>query len=253
MKRGPFALVILTVFLLVTLGLLSVFANASSGSSTDRTVFIDPGHGGEDTGTRGPGGTFEKDVNLKLARLILDRLPQGYHCKLSRSDNYAVDIFDRTSLANEAKADLFFSLHVNGSFRNAANGFSLYYFEAPAKPDLSDHPAAEHSADLVNDRDPWHRVQLKHFSESRQLARFIRNRLGQFSDQPTVVSGADVLVLAGADMPAILFEVGCLTNPLEEKKIRDGTYLTRIADAIGAGIKDFLGDNSGISSMDLHQ
>jgi N-acetylmuramoyl-L-alanine amidase len=239
--------------LLVTLGLLPVLAHPSSGSSPDRTVFIDPGHGGEDTGARGRGNTLERDVSLQLARLILDRLPEGYHCKLTRTDNYPVDIFDRTSLANEAKADLFFSLHVNSSFRNSANGFSLYYFEEPEKPDLGARPATEHPAELTNNREPWQRVQLKHFSASRQLARFIRNRLGQFSDQPAVVNGADVLVLAGADMPAILFEIGSLTNPLEEKKIRDATFLARIADAISAGIKDFLGDNSGISSMDLRQ
>jgi N-acetylmuramoyl-L-alanine amidase len=252
MKRERFPRVVLTLFLLVTPGLRPVFADTSSSSLPDRIVFIDPGHGGEDTGARGPGGTLEKNISLQLARLISDRLPGGYHCKLSRTDNYSVDIFDRTSFANEAKADLFFSLHVNGSFRNGANGFSLYFYALPKKPDLGTHPAADHSADGTTDQEPWQRVQLKHFSESRQLARFIRNRLGQFSDEPAVVTGADALVLAGADMPAILFEIGNLTNPLEEKKLRDPTYLARIADAICAGIKDFLGDNPGISSMDLH-
>jgi N-acetylmuramoyl-L-alanine amidase len=253
MKKGPFPAVALTAFFLLTLCLPPVFADAPANSSPGQMVFIDPGHGGEDTGTQGPGGTLEKDVTLRLARLILDRLDGKYRLKLSRTNDYHIDIFDRTGFANEVKADLFFSIHVGGSFRHNTGGFYLYYYEIPEKPDISARLSDEHSSEMTGNREQWRGVQLKHFSTSRQIARFIRNRLGQFSDEPIIITGADALVLAGANMPAILLEIGCLTNPSEEKKILDAAYLARTADAISAGINDFLGDNSAISSMDLHR
>jgi N-acetylmuramoyl-L-alanine amidase len=257
MKRGQFPPFAITALLLVTLGLAPVLAdmptNSSSGSSSGRTVFIDPGHGGEDSGARGPGGTLEKDVSLRIARLVLDRLTGKYRLNSSRTDDKQIDIFDRSGFANASRADLFFSFHVGGSFCNSASGFSLYYYERPVTPNDGTPLSAENSTAPSSDREQWRAVQLKHFSASRQLARFIRNRIGQFSDEAPQVTGAESLVLAGADMPAILIEIGCLGTPSDEKKLGDITYLSRIADAISIGIMDYLGDNSGISSMDLHR
>lgn len=253
MRRGQFPPVILIIFLVLTLSLSTVFADTPLRPLPIRTVFIDPGHGGEDLGTRGPGGTLEKDVTLQLAHLVVDRIERQYQCKLSRREDYHVDIFNITGMANEVKADLFFSLHVGGSFSGGAGGFALYYYETPAKPDIGTHRSTGYPPELTDDRVPWGGRQEKHFSGSRQLARLIRNRLGQISDEPTLVAGVDALVLSGVDMPAILIEIGCLSNPSAEKKIQDMAYLSRIADAITAGIEDFLGDNVGISSMDLRQ
>ncbi|MFH0726112.1 MAG: N-acetylmuramoyl-L-alanine amidase [Pseudomonadota bacterium] len=253
MKMGPFPPVVLTAFLLLTFSLTPVFADMPTNPSPGRAVFVDPGHGGEDSGSEGPGGTLEKEVTLRIARLVSDRLNGKYRLNSSRTDDYHIDIFDRAGLANDSKADLFISIHVGGSFRHSANGFCLYYYEPSLNPNDSNRLSAENSAALFSDREQWRAIQLKHFSASRQLARYIRNRLGQFSDQPTFVTGANALVLAGADMPAILIEIGCLATPSEEKKLSDMGYLARIADAINIGITDYLGDNSGISSMDLHQ
>jgi N-acetylmuramoyl-L-alanine amidase len=252
MKGEQFTPVALTAFLLFTLSRTPVFADMPTSPSPERTVFIDPGHGGEDSGARGPGGTLEKEVTLRIARLVMDRLNGKCRLNSSRIDDYHIDIFNRAGLANESKADLFLSVHVGGSYRHGATGFYLYYYELPAKPDVSARLSAEYSAALPSDREQWRAVQLKHFSASRQLARFIRNRLGQISDEPTLLAGTEALVLAGADMPAILIEIGCLSSPVEEKKLLDIAYLTRISDAISIGITDYLGDRSGISSMDLH-
>jgi len=253
MNRAQFPPVALTVFFLATLSFTPVFADAPTHSRPERTVFIDPGHGGEDSGARGPGGTLEKNVTLQLARLVLDKLDGNYRFRLSRSNDYHVDIFKISGLANEAKADVFLSFHVGSSFRPNEGGFYLYYSEIPVKPEGSARLSVEHASGLTRDREPWRGVQRKHCAASRQLARNIRNRLSQISGDPTLVAGADALVLAGADMPAILIEIGCLANSSDEKKIRNVDYLARIADAISAGINDFLGDNSAISPMDLRQ
>lgn len=253
MKKGQIAPIALTAILLLTLSLSPVFADISTNPSPERTVFIDPGHGGKDSGARGPGGTLEKDITLRIARLVLDRLNGKYRLNSSRIDDYPIDIFSRAGLANELKANVFFSFHVGGGYRHGASGFHLYYYELPVKPNENTRLSAEYSPALPSDRERWRTVQLKHYSASRQLARFIRNRLGQFSDEPTIVTGTEALVLAGADMPAILIEIGSLSSPSEEKKLSDMAYLARIADAISFGIIDYLGEKSGISSMDLHQ
>ena len=77
--------------------------------------------------------------------------------------------------------------------------------------------------------------------------------MAEFSIGPSLVNSADILVLAGADMPAVLIEVGCLADPIEEKKLQDEAYLKAISEAVRTTITDYFGNNSGISSMDLRQ
>lgn len=124
---------------------------------------------------------------------------------------------------------------------------------APAKRIFSSEAAVNRALDPVDTQEEWRAMQIKFLSASKQLARFFRNNLSQVSTRPTAVYGADLLVLAGANMPAVLVEVGELSDPLEEKKLQDVNYLARIADAIQAAVVDYSGNNSGISSMDLRQ
>lgn len=229
------------------------FADPAETPPVKGLIFIDPGHGGNDAGARSIGGTVEKEVTLRLSRLISEKLSGEFQVKLSRTDDYDLDAFSRTNMANEAKAALFVSLHVGGSFQRRANGVTVYHFEAAAKRVFSMQPPMEQSVDPLDSPEPWRGIQTRHLSASKQLARFFRNNLARFSTGPARVSGADVLMLAGADMPAVLIEIGCLADPMEEKKLQDTDHLAKMADAIQFTISNYFEGNSGISSMDLHQ
>lgn len=243
------------VVVVVVLGAVipTVLAGPPPVGSPMRMVVIDPGHGGAETGVRGPAGTREKDVTLQLARLLSGRLAGKYRTKLSRTDDYHLDVFSRTNLANQEAADVFVSLHTAGSFQHRKSGFSLYYHKGAGRRvfggDLSENQAFH----LTDPSEPWRGAQRKHVPESRRMARAIQGPLSQFTGTPGTAEGASLLVLAGADRPAVLVEVGCLSNPAEEKKLGQTDYLAGIAEAISTGIINFFDHESAISSMDLHQ
>lgn len=229
------------------------FAGPTETPPAKGLIFIDPGHGGNDAGARGIGGTVEKEVALRLSQLISEKLSGKFQVKLSRTDDYDLDAFSRTNMANEAKAALFVSLHAGGSFQRRASGVTVYHFETPAKRVFSMQPPMAQSVDPPDTPEPWRGIQSRHVSASKQLARFFRNNLARFSTGAARVTGADMLMLAGADMPAVLIEVGCLANLAEEKKLQDTDQLAKMAEAIQITIANYFRENSGISSMDLHQ
>lgn len=205
-----------------------------------KTVVIDPGHGGHEKGVRGPGGTVEKDVALTLARLIESELRGKYRVALTRSDDYWLEVPRRTDVANHYEADVFISIHTGGSFLHKAGGIIIYYYKKTAIPLISAEGGHTKNSAADEDRILWDRMQQKHVGASRLLARKLKNRINDritFSHCKT--DTAPLLVLRGADMPAVLVEVGYLTNPAEEKHLRDKQVLQDFAWAIAAGIKDF--------------
>ena len=92
-------------------------------------VVIDPGHGGNDTGAKGPAGTHEKAVTLNLAHSIADQLKNSYRVVLTRSDDYRLNLSERTAVANQAKGDIFISLHTGGSFIGSISGETVYFYQ----------------------------------------------------------------------------------------------------------------------------
>lgn len=195
------------------------------------TVVIDPGHGGRETGVRGPGGMMEKDLTLEVARRIESELKRRFKVSLTRTDDYGLEVIRRTDVANHLQADLFISVHSGGSFRSDARGLSIYYFR--------EHRSAPPAA-ASKTRQSWDRLQLKHLKNSRALAESLRKRLQ--SAMPTVrcdTGAAPLLVLRGADMPAVLIEVGTLTHTADEKRLAEPEHLTRLCRAIAEGIIDF--------------
>ena len=216
--------------------------------SPSRTVVLDPGHGGSDTGVKGTGGTLEKDVTLRLARLIENRLQGRYRVLLTRNDDYIMLRPDRTGQANHHKADLLVSLHTAGSYTPAANSLQVYYYmeadiKEPGKPAPHETRAA-----------PWRKVQKPHIPASSVLAQRIWERArGLYADNPGSVQPAPAAVLAGADMPAILIESGYLTNPKQEKNLNDNKYLFKLATAISQGIDDYFNNPDTITSTDLRE
>ena len=225
---------------------LVFFGNAAQASARQplfdafkSIIVIDPGHGGQDFGAKGPDGTLEKTVTLELARLIASELEPEFKVVLTRTDDYGVDLDNRTSMANHLKADIFISIHTGGSFVHSTTGTSIYYYQDFSQPD-SGHNQPSSPADRTrNEPIFWKNVQISHLSKSRALARTIDEHLKGIPAIQSRIEGSPLVVLQGAAMPAILIEVGYLTNPAEEKNLRDHRFLMDFAKQIRMGIEDF--------------
>jgi N-acetylmuramoyl-L-alanine amidase len=208
-----------------------------------RHIVLDPGHGGSDVGALGANGTAEKTLALDLAKLIAAELQRSYKVTLTRTDDYHVDLDKRTALANHLKADVFVSLHTGGSFVYGVAGPIVYYYQKASKTASTwgQSPALQNQN---KDRPiPWDRLQEPYQEKSRVLARLIRSRLNTLTSitEPRIL-GAPLAVLQGAQMPAILIEVGYLTNPAEEKNLRNKAFLMNVAIEISKAIDQFLSE-----------
>jgi N-acetylmuramoyl-L-alanine amidase len=205
-------------------------------------VVIDPGHGGNDHGSRSADDVLEKVVALNLARLIADKLKEDLKVTLTRTDDYWLDIPKRTALANYRKADLFISLHTGGSFVHRAGGTVIFYYEKHPEPDLAKETPTLDS--LSVDDAPlmsWNDIQDRYLTGSKKLAEIMQAQIIKITQDPdSRIKSAPLSVLQGADMPAILIELGYLTNPNEGKALGDQEFLALIAEAISKGIKRFL-------------
>jgi len=205
-----------------------------------RIIVLDPGHGGHEFGARGPDGTLEKAVALTLARMIAAELEREYKVVLTRTDDYRVDLNNRAALANHLRANLFISLHTGGSFIHSTAGTIIYYYQ-----NVSETPPTHEKNPSIRGEDKntpirWDHVQSRYQEKSRTLARMINTRLDTINSIKKIrIQGAPLAVLQGADMPAILIEVGYLTNPAEEKNLRDHRFLTDLTIEISRGINDF--------------
>lgn len=206
-------------------------------------VAIDPGHGGNDAGARGPNGILEKTVTLDLAQMLAQQLKDRYRVMLTRNGDYRLENADRTSVANHARAEIFISLHTGGSFIHNINHSAVYFYQPFQESALTTEP---HEADTMQDNKPdsaWGMIQLKYRITSEKLARKIRTGLTAiWQPQDIKVEGAPLLVLEGADMPAVAIEIGNLSNASSEKALGDTMFLSRIAGAIAAGIDAFFAE-----------
>lgn len=203
-------------------------------------VVIDPGHGGNDSGAQGPDGTQEKTVTLTLARLIADQLETRCRVVLTRSDDYRLDIAGRTAVANQSRAEIFISLHTGASFSRSISGSTVYYHRQFIESALTAESKTPKS--LLDSSQPlsWNQIQMKYRITSERLAKIIQNRLNDVRQTPdTKVQGAPLLVLEGADMPAVVIEIGNLSNPNEEKILGDSKVLAGFAQAIANGVDTF--------------
>jgi N-acetylmuramoyl-L-alanine amidase len=228
--------------LILTIAILLILPPAATTAAskkiywgrTKRSVVLDPGHGGADSGARSPDGTLEKQVALDLSRLIAAEFDGPYRVQLTRTDDYRLEIERRTDIANNLKADVFISIHTGGSFSPIPGGSAIYCYNETASERL---PYRDRGPDTLGN---WDRIQLKHVRTSHLLARHLKDRLDPLIG--TEVLDAPVLVLQGADMPAVLIEVGYLSNPEEAKALRDSKHLEDIARAVSGGIKAFFED-----------
>lgn len=195
---------------------------------TLKTVIIDPGHGGNDSGCEGAQGLREKDLTLALALRLEPLLAEGGRLavRLTRREDRDLSMQDRATVANSQSGDLLISLHGGASFAPEAQGFDVF---CPA-------------ADAVAQQPPGQDVRSGEYAaQSRAIAEAVAGSLaGTASAVNRGVHGVRCPLLDDAAMPAILIEVGFLTNGTEEGLLRTEDYQARIAQGIAAGIEGYL-------------
>lgn len=216
-----------------------------------RTIVIDPGHGGQDLGACGPSGTVEKDVALSISRRVAAELvnARGLSVFLTRERDVELSLDERTAIANNYKADLFISIHVNASRARGAKGSEVYFLSYQASDDESRRIAqAEGSAESVGWSGAgtdlalilWDMAQAEHLEESSALAARLQDELALVTGtEGRGVKQAPFRVLVGATMPAVLVEIAFISNPEEEKLLASDAYQTRVAAAIARGIEAY--------------
>jgi len=207
-----------------------------------RTVVIDPGHGGTDSGVAGDGGLLEKDVNLAVALRLADYLRrQDLDVVLTREGDDHLGLAERAEIANASDGDIFVSLHCNGWFNEGARGFETYFL-SPAKSDWSKSVEAVENRDHADQPGDvefivWDLVQNQYISSSSDLAEVMQAGVCRDLGYPDRgVRQAGFRVLVGAWMPAVLVEMGFLTHPEEARQLRDSDYQRRLARAMGDAI-----------------
>ena len=212
-----------------------------------RTLVIDAGHGGDDLGAKGTGGTTEKDVTLAVARRLKGAVEArlGLRVLMTRDDDRAVAVSDRTAMANNTKADMLISLHVNAAFREAVTGATVYVAAFDAEDISSNRVAGERLPALGGGmRDielvPWNLAQIRHKDQSDAFANLVVEELKDhvpLAAKP--VEHAPFRVLESANMPAVMLEIGYLSNPAQEKQIGNGEFQSAIVQGLVDAIERF--------------
>jgi len=215
-----------------------------------RSIAVDAGHGGADTGVKGPGGTLEKDVTLSAARRLKAAIEArlGIRVLLTRDEDRDIPIDERVAIANNSKADLFISLHLNASLRGEPTGASIYVATfggtAEAAPRLSPERVAtfgggSRDIEMVE----WDRAQLRFLDPSTRMAAMLREefqgRIPLDEHQPS--DAAPFRVLESANMPAVLVEMGYLSNAEQEQRLAGGEFQNTLAQAILDAVVQFRG------------
>ncbi len=227
-------------------------AEAPSGDRFD-VVVVDPGHGGEDHGARGVGGLLEKDLVLDVARRLADYLrPRGIRVVMTRSDDHFVPLEQRTSIANDARGDLFLSIHANASAARGARGIETFFAALEASDEdarrlaeLENLAFGEAAGPAALGADPLldilgDLIATEHLVESQEFARFAQERLATAAaSRSRGVKQAPFVVLMGVQMPSVLVEIGFLTNARDEQALRAEAARQRLAESLGAAVEAF--------------
>ena len=217
------------------------------------TICIDPGHGGSDLGAVGRSKLMEKDIALKVSRklkkLIESKL--GLRVITTRDKDVEVSLDSRAAMANNQKAQVFVSIHVNSSFRESARGPETYYVSLKATDQEAFNLAEKENSSLgeafeTAENDDlkmilWNMAQTEYIKESSKLASFIQSELNILMyTKNRGVKQAPFRVLMRAGMPAVLIEIAFISNFYEEKSLMDESFLDRVANAIYTGISKFI-------------
>lgn len=218
-------------------------------TSAIKRVVVDAGHGGHDPGAIGRTGLREKDVNLDIARRLSNLLEEkGIDVVMTRSVDRFLTLEQRSEIANRANADFFVSVHSNAARSSRLSGFEVYYvtdkindteraLKAARSGNLNIEPGSFYKNSLDLKAALWDMLYTQYRGDSIILAQSICEAAGREAGIKILgVKSAKFYVLKGARIPAVLVEVGFVSNPAEERYLRNGFYRQQIAEVICDGI-----------------
>jgi N-acetylmuramoyl-L-alanine amidase len=225
-----------------------------------RSIVIDPGHGGLEAGSEGKFGTLEKNITLpvsqKLKALIEKNL--AYRVVLTRDKDVDVSLENRAAIANNNRAVLFISVHVNGFPRSSARGSETYFLSLNATDEearrlayMENNSSAIESSVSSDDEDDimmilWDMAQSAFIKQSSELAERIQRELNSLlGTRNRGIKQAPFKVLTGVACPAVLVEIAFISNPSEERKLKTDAFQDDVARAIYQGVANFLKNNQG--------
>ncbi|MGQ9672614.1 MAG: N-acetylmuramoyl-L-alanine amidase family protein [Candidatus Aminicenantales bacterium] len=220
-----------------------------------KTVVIDPGHGGIETGAKGKFGTLEKDITLaiglRLKRIIERNL--AFRVEMTRDKDIDISLENRAATANNHKADLFISIHTNSSYRRNAQGSETFFLSLNATDEEArrlaylENTSAELERPLVEDSKDeikmilWDMAQSAYLKQSQSLAEFIQNELNSLLGTTNRgIKQAPFKVLTGVACPAVLVEVAFISNPEEERELVKEGFQESVAEAIYRALVRYL-------------
>ena len=219
------------------------------------TITLDPGHGGEDPGAVGRGGTYEKTVTLAVARRLKARLDAEPNMRavLTRDSDFFVPLQMRVQKARRVQSDLFLSIHADAWVKPDARGSSVFVLSERGASSTQARMLAqrENDADLVGGvnlgakdlflaRTLLDLSQTATINDSLKLGKYLLGELGSVNTlHKTSVEQAGFAVLKAPDIPSALIETAFISNPDEERRLNDDAYQNKLADAIVRGVKQY--------------
>ena len=231
------------------------------------TIAIDAGHGGEDPGARGRAGTLEKNVTLSIAQKLKERIDNEHNMRavLTRDGDFFIPLHMRVEKARRVRADLFVSIHADAFVKPSANGSSVFALSERGATSVAARWLAkqENDADLIGGvnlgiKDPYLKQTLLDLSQtasindSLKLGKAVLQEMGGINRlHKNYVEQAGFAVLKAPDIPSILIETAFISNPDEERKLRDPVYQNKMADAIFTGIKRYFSKNPPLSPAQI--
>ncbi|NCF14404.1 MAG: AMIN domain-containing protein [Gammaproteobacteria bacterium] len=220
----------------------------------DIVVAIDAGHGGHDPGSSGRRAK-EKDIVLSISKELARRInaEPGMRALLIRDRDVFIDLDDRVDIAQRKDADLFISIHADAFGDSRANGASVFALNLDRADRVARETLSRRNRETVkvgdvslNDKDPilasvlYDLSQSAALSASNDVGNRVSAQLSRVAKMHSLkVKEKSLAVLTSAEMPSILVETGFISNPGEEKKLRDRKYQARLANAILAGVRDY--------------
>ena len=231
------------------------------------TIVLDPGHGGEDPGAIGRGGSHEKNVTLSVARRLKEKIDATPNMRsvLTRDGDYFIPLQSRVQKARRVQADLFVSVHADAFIKPTARGSSVFVLSETGASSSAARWLAnkENSADLVGGvnlgvKDPYLARTLLDLSQtatindSLKLGKDVLGELGRINTlHKAHVEQAGFAVLKAPDIPSILIETAFISNPEEEKRLNDEAYQDQMAEAILRGIRRYFAKNPPLAKSKL--
>jgi N-acetylmuramoyl-L-alanine amidase len=223
---------IVALLAMLTIGLCCLPTEGLGQTQTKTLkVMVDPGHGGEDPGSKGSRGMTEKDITLALANRLVQVMEttEIISPELVRTGDYSMSLDQRAGLANHDHGDLLISLHLGTTFTAAPKGFSIYYWS----PTTASPTATPPSSTLR----PWDQQQEPYWEKSRMLASLMQEEL--LWSIPWASGGvlaADIYLLGRVRMPAVMLELGSLNHPEEAAQLQKPEFQEAVAKAITQAI-----------------